>query len=102
MEVILNLSGKSYERFNTTQRRAASGRLLFDKKVASVEEFIDVYDKIRSKVREVIVDARPENLELNNDICNAVSVTCKVVTLDVEIDPDSQTYNFMEYDPSEL
>lgn len=102
MDIVLNVTKKASTDFNTQQRLAVSGRCVFDVPVSTAEEFCKAYDAVRYKVVEVIVDSRSENYELNNDICNSVGSWCKVVTLNTELDVDTGTVRFMEYDPDDL
>ncbi len=98
--MILNVTGKPYHKFTAVQVLAARGRPVVCENISTIDDFDKLMELYRKDVVSVIVDPTPDNLVLNNDICNSVS--CEVVTLDVEIDVDTGEHKFILYDSGEL
>ena len=93
--MILNLTSKPYHKFTAAQVLACDGEPIMHKPFVSIEDFASFYDANQKGIATVIIDPKPENTVINNDICNIV--LCKVVTLDVEIDADTGKHTFVEY-----
>lgn len=101
--MILNLTPKPFYKFSVSQKLATHGLIVMHKPCPCYEEFEELYEKYKSAILKVIVDTS-ENADIvfNNDVCN--TVTCPVVTLDVEtvVTPEEVYVDFVEYDPDEL
>ena len=97
--MIINTTKTPLSAFSAAQRLAMRGDRCVHAYVRTSEEFYDVLDNIQEHVSMVIVENTSNRFVLNNDICNSVS--CPVVTLDVEIDVEEghSRHRFLDYDP---
>lgn len=100
--MVLNVTTTPLYRFNTMQRLALGGQIILHEPCVSIEKFCEVYERFAETITAVIVenvDSNNYDVVLNNDICNSVRPSCKVVTLGVTTTLDPYTVEFNEYNP---